>query len=94
MDKPAKIATFDMSALKQLINKIWLFGKTKIEKLFNSLDVEDLLNEWINQLKLAEFDMSALKQLVNKSDEFPLKMHHIIWSEAPYRIILLGLFWS
>jgi len=45
--------------------------------LFNSLDVESLLNDWINHLKLAEFDVFALKQLINKSDDFPLKMHHI-----------------
>ncbi len=49
----------------------------KIEKLFNSSDVEGSLNEWINQLKVAEFDMSALKDIVNKSDKSPLEMHHI-----------------
>ena len=49
----------------------------KIEKLFNSSDVEGSLNEWINQLKVAKFDMSALKDIVNKSDKSPLEMHHI-----------------
>jgi len=39
-----------------------LFEKLeKIEKLYHSLDVETLLNDWINQLKLAEFGMFAIK---------------------------------
>jgi len=50
----------------------------KNEKLFNSLDVEGLLNEWINQLKVAKFDMSTLNEIVNKSDKSLLEeMHHI-----------------